>query len=48
MPGIVSIDADAQIALRESRRMRKGFTRRPKAEEPVASREENYISGLLS
>ncbi len=34
----------AQIALREGRRMRKGFTRRPKAEEPAANHGKNYIT----
>src|SRR6201991_82497 len=33
-----------QIAPREDRRMRKGFTRRPKAEEPAANHGKNYIT----
>src|ERR1700753_217189 len=33
-----------QIAPREGRRMRKGFTRRPKALEPAANHGKNYIT----
>src|ERR1700722_9890476 len=44
MPGLLSIHVDSSKRAKRGRRMRKGFTRRPKAEEPASNHGKNYIT----
>ncbi|WP_236657330.1 transcription elongation factor GreB [Acidisarcina polymorpha] len=42
--GLVSINVYSSNRVNKGRKLRKGFTRRPKAEEPAANHDKNYIT----